>query len=210
MIYKTITFTIFFLLQFSLYAQIKTTHLTADKLPKEIVYDGKLKDAIHFKDKQSEHYVLTTETGIYKNNKFKHENDGSDAELFAYHYILNAGKPTETWKVYDNIVDCDVDLEAKFIKKTLQATDLDKDGIAEIWLMYKTVCHGDVSPCTMKIIMYEGQEKYAMRGENKVQFSEKEYQGGKYKFDKAFFFAPAVFRNFAEKLWKKNIMQVWE
>ena len=34
--------------------------------------------------------------------------------------------------------------------------------------MYKTVCHVDVSPCDMKIIMYQGGQKYAIRGKNKV------------------------------------------
>ena len=73
--------------------------------------------------------------------------------------------------------------------------------------MYKTVCHGDVSPCDMKIIMYHGLQKFAMRGQNRVQVSDTDFVGGDYKFDKAFIEGPTEFKNFAKSLWNKNIMQ---
>jgi hypothetical protein len=66
----------------------------------------------------------------------------------------------------------------------------------------------------MKIIMYHGQQKFAMRGQNKV-FSgtddkgKKYYIGGDYKYDKAFADGPKEFLEFAKKLWDKNIMQTW-
>jgi len=76
--------------------------------------------------------------------------------------------------------------------------------------MYETVCHGDVSPSDMKIIMYEGQQKFAMRGENKINYGtgdngQKMYAGGEYKIDDAFSNGPTVFLEFAKKLWNKNI-----
>ncbi len=46
--------------------------------------------------------------------------------------------------------------------------------------MYKTVCHVDVSPCAMKIIMHQGKQKFAIRGRNKVKVSETETEGGEY------------------------------
>jgi hypothetical protein len=76
--------------------------------------------------------------------------------------------------------------------------------------MYKTVCHGDVSPSNMKIIMHEGDKKYAVRGTNQVKLSEKEYEGGKYVFDDAFKGGPETFRQYALQLWKKNLMQIWK
>jgi hypothetical protein len=79
--------------------------------------------------------------------------------------------------------------------------------MGEVWIMYTTVCHGDVSPGDMKIIMYEGKQKFAMRGHDKVQVSEKDFDGGDYKFDQAFNAGPKAFRDFAVKLWNKNIMQ---
>lgn len=57
----------------------------------------------------------------------------------------------QTWKIYDYISDCFVDIKAKFIDNTFEITDLDNNGIAEIWLMYKTSCSGSLDPSDMKI-----------------------------------------------------------
>lgn len=185
--------------------------IAKEKLPKEIVFEGKIKDLIQWQDKDGLHIVVTTETGLHTSKKFKHESDGTDAELFAYHYRFNKteNKYKQSWKVYDYISDCPVDIEASFIKDTFQVTDLNNNGIAEIWLMYKKTCHGDVSPCEMKIIMYEGSQKHAMRGENKVRISETEFIGGSYTFDNAFLKSDKKLRDFAENLWNKNISQKW-
>jgi hypothetical protein len=189
--------------------QISVKQLDLTKLPKGIKYEGKIKTAVHWVDSLGDNIAIMTETGIYQSKKFKHENDGGDAELFAYHFIVKDDSAFQTWRVYDFISDCPVDIEAEFIKKSFQVTDLNLDGVSEIWIMYKTVCHGDVSPCDMKIIMYQGQQKYAIRGQNKVKVSDNEFYGGDYKFDKAFADGPKEFLEFAKKLWNKNSMQTW-
>lgn len=186
------------------------------ELPKGIEYEGKIKSIIEYTDKLGDNIVIATETGIYRSNKFKHESDGADAELFAYHYLVDKkGNAVQTWRVYDFISDCPVDIEASFLKNGIQVTDLNKDGVAEVWMIYKTVCHGDVSPCTMKIIMYQGNHKYAMRGENKVfgytdDDSKEHYIGGEYEYDKAFINGPKAFRDYAKQMWDNNVMQQWD
>lgn len=181
--------------------------VTFREIPKFIKYDGKLKNVISWKDTNGKHYIITSETGIYtpKNS----EDDGSNAEIFAYHYILKNNTHKKVWKVYDFIKECPVEIEAKFRKNTLHVTDLDNDGIKEVWLMYRKVCHGDVSPLEMKIIMYEGVQKYAMRGHNKVKISANEYYGGDYKYDEKFINAPDSFRRFSQKMWNENIIHKW-
>jgi hypothetical protein len=153
--------------------------------------------------------MVTSETGDVA-SKAEPEMGNRDAELFAYHYLSSKDSLHLTWKVYDFIKDCPVDLKASFIKNTFAFTDLNKDGHAEVWLMYKTVCHGDVSPSEMKIIMYENGRKYAVRGTNKMKVSEKEYDGGSHNFDAAFINAPEVFRSYAKALWQKNILETWD
>ena len=194
--------------------------LTVEKIdstqfPASIKYEGFVKNAVRWKDKLGDNIVITTETGYHINKKFTHETEGSDAELFGYHFIVSGNEVKQTWKVYDYISDCPVDIVASFVKNTFQVTDLDKNGIAETWLMYKTVCHGDVSPSDMKIIMYEGNTKYAMRGENKVAVGiddngKKQFEGGEYKLDGSFKKGAKVFREFAEKLWNDNVIENWE
>jgi len=192
------------------HGQTSVKKIDPTKLPKGINYEGKIKNAVQWIDSLGENIVIVSETGVHKSKKFKHESDGRDAELFAYHYLIKGDTALQTWRVYDFISDCPLDIEAQFIKNSLQITDLNKDGVSEVWIMYKTVCHGDVSPFSMKIIMYEGNRKYAIRGHNKVQISDKEFYGGDYKFDKEFIDAPQEFLEFAKKLWSKNIIQKWE
>ena len=197
------------ILSINVIAQSKITFvkLAEKDIPKEIIISGKIKEAISLNDKNGENIVVLSETGEYENKDS--ENNGRDAEIFAYNFIRNEKSVQQKWRIYDYIKDCPVDIEANFIKNTLKATDLNKNGIAEIWIMYKKVCHGDVSPCEMKIIMYEGNNKFAMRGENRVQLSKTEFFGGTYKFDKAFNESTKEIKEFAKSMWKKNINQKW-
>jgi len=181
------------------------------KVPPSIKYEGKFKDGYIWNYKNEKNIVFITETGIFQDKKFKHEFEyGRDAELFCYSYNLNSN--SLNWKIYDFVADCPVDIVAGFIDNTFKITDLDKNGIAEIWMMYKTGCHGDVSPSEMKIIMYEGSQKFAMRGENKVQFGiddngKPQFNGGNYMLDKNFENAPEVFKTYAKNLWSKNMIE---
>ena len=197
------------ILSINVIAQSKITFvkLAEKDIPKEIIISGKITEAISLNDKNGENIVVLSETGEYENKDS--ENNGRDAEIFAYNFIRNEKSVQQKWRIYDYIKDCPVDIEANFIKNTLKATDLNKNGIAEIWIMYKKVCHGDVSPCEMKIIMYEGNNKFAMRGENRVQLSKTEFFGGTYKFDKAFNESTKEIKEFAKSMWKKNIYQKW-
>ncbi|MCR4030584.1 MULTISPECIES: M949_RS01915 family surface polysaccharide biosynthesis protein [Flavobacterium] len=194
---------------------LKVEKIDSTQFPESIKYEGFIKNAVRWKDKSGDNIVITTETGYHINKKFEHDSDGSDAELFAYHYIISGNEAKQTWKVYDFISDCPVDIVASFVKNTFQVTDLNQNGIAETWLMYKTVCHGDVSPCNMKIIMYEGNQKYAIRGESKVavgidDHGKKQFIGGEYKLDDNFKKAPKAFQEFAQKLWADNLIENWE
>lgn len=196
-------------------SSLQFENIDSTQFPNEIKYQGNIKNAVRWRDKQGENIVITTETGIYKKENIERLNDTSrDAELFAYHYLIKDNKVTPSWKVYDFILDCEVDVFASFIKNSFNITDLDNNGIAEVWLMYKTTCTGDVSPSNMKIIMYEGNKKYAMRGTNKSligidENGKNSYMGGEYKFDEEFNKSKKVFKDFAVNLWNKNILETW-
>ncbi len=185
---------------------IEMVKLDLKNLPKGIKYTGNIKQALRWIDNNGDNIVITTETGIYQNPKVKHENDGTDADLNAYHFLVSENEAESSWKVNDFIHDCPTDLEANFIKNTLQVTDLDKNGLGEVWIMYKKACRGDVSPADMKIIMYEGNSRFKMSGQNKIEFGPGDYLGGEFTLDKAFKEGPKEFKDFAKNLWRKNIM----
>lgn len=96
-----------------------------------------------------------------------------------------------------------------FIEKSFAITDLNKDGKAEFWMMYKVSCQGDVSPVPMKLIRYQDDKKFAARGTTQVKMSATKYIGGKFVFDEAFKNAPVEFRQYAEKLWEQNKEEKW-
>ncbi|MES2328006.1 MAG: hypothetical protein V4539_00295 [Bacteroidota bacterium] len=89
-------------------------------------------------------------------------------------------------------------------------TDLNKDGKAEVWIAYKVSCQGDVSPVTMKIIMYQDNKKFALRGATRVKVSASEYRGGDYTLDEAFKNASPEIRQYAENLWMLHKVETWK
>ena len=182
--------------------QVNVTKIDSSKLPKQIKYLGHISNAVTWKDGQGVHYVLTTETGEYKSK----DEDGEkvkNAELYAYHFVSKGDSIKQLWRIYDYSKDCDVDVSVAVIKKAFRVTDLNKNGVAEVWVMYENQCTGDVSPAPTKIIMYEGNKKYAIRGEGGLRVVGKDYAKGQYTMDESFKNGNALFRQFAVNLWAK-------
>jgi len=188
-------------------AQFKMTKLDKNSVPKNIQYNGNIVQAVRWTDNTGDNIVIFTGTD---RTPSKGPVGGSDAALYAYHYLVSGASIKQTWKVYDYVEDCDVDIDLYFVDKAFAVTDLNKDGKAEVWIMYKNSCRGDVSPAPMKIIMYEDNKKFAVRGTTKTQVSANEYEGGEFKFDDAFKKAPTGFRQYAERLWKQHELETWK
>ena len=189
-------------------AQLKVIKVDKNSIPKSAKYIGQLKQAVRWTDNGGENLIIVTET-VQIQSKNAVDSSYRDAALYAYHYLFKGDSSKLTWRVYDFVKECPVDIDLYFVNKSFAITDLNNNGKAEVWLMYKNSCHGDVSPIPMKIIMYENDKKYAARGETRVKFSATEYMGGHYSFDDAFKQAPALFRQYAEKLWQQHRMETW-
>ncbi len=182
-------------------AQLKTSPLARTAVPANLRHAGTVTQALRYTDRTGTYCVLTTEAGPVP---AANPDDGRRADVYAYQYqVPAAGAPTLGWQVHDFVPDCQLDLAARFLPGSLRVTDLDQNGTAEVWLVYRTTCRGDVSPSTQKIIMREGAKKYAVRGNSRIQVGAKEFDGGDYTLDASFRSAPAVFRQQAEKLWQQ-------
>jgi hypothetical protein len=196
-----------FILTQTCLAQFKLTKFDKNSVPKNIHYAGNIVQAVRWTDKTGDNIVLLT---INKSQSKNAPDDGySDGALNAYHYLVSGDSTKQTWRVYDFEKECPVDLFLYFVDKTFAVTDLNKDGKAEVWIMYKVSCQGDVSPIPMKIIMYQDNKKFAVRGTTRVKLSATDYMGGEYSYDEAFKNAPAEFRQYAEKLWKQHKTETW-
>ncbi|MFO0436446.1 MAG: M949_RS01915 family surface polysaccharide biosynthesis protein [Sphingobacteriaceae bacterium] len=202
------TFTLLFLFCISFYkGQLNFNPIDSTKVPKGISYKGAFKNALQFNDANGQQVIVLSETGLFSS---KDNEDNRNASVYANLYSVNTISTSLLWTIKDHVKDCPVDVVAQFIPQSLSVTDLNKNKVAEVWVMYKLVCHGDVSPCDMKIIMYEGKQKFAMRGRNKVEYEPNKFEGGEYTFDKAFQSTSKEIKDFAIELWKKNIVEKWQ
>ena len=179
----------------------RAAQIVAHDVPK---VSGNVVKAVRYADATGDNLVLLTETEKYVKPDRKHPREGKDKELFAYRFLLhNNGSVEQVWQVADYVYDCELDgMNADFDRDAFRITDLDKNGVAEIWMTYALGCRGDPGPMTMKIVMYEGGKKYAVRGETRSRVTETEYAGGGYTPDAAFASGPAEFAAFAKQLWE--------
>ena len=176
---------------------------------------GKTVKTVRYTDSLGDNVILLTETDIFfspedalwneKNDAIEFHTSSRSKELAVYSFLLKKdGAAQQNWRVYDFVRGCSaVDMNAEFEQNSLQITDLDNNGIAEVWMVYYLTCRSDPSPLDMKIIMYEGQQKYALRGETRIQMTEDAHMGDTYTLDAAFGAGPAEFTTFAKGLWEK-------
>ncbi len=164
-----------------------------------------LKRAKKWHDASGENWLVLYETGSY----IEKGNTNASAKLSAILYQKTDTGFVQQWKMNDFINDCELDITCRFYDDHLAITDLDKNGLAEITMVYALSCRGDVSPNEKKLIMYEGGNKYAIRGEE-LMILQKDTIGGTMTVDAAFSKAPPAFLAFAKEHWKKFGLQKYE
>jgi hypothetical protein len=95
----------------------------------------------------------------------------------------------------------DNDFNAQWIEKSFRLTDLDTDGICEVWIMYKMSCRTDISPANLVLVMHEGKKEYLITGHTRVGRYTPALLGGDYRLDENFRRGNETFRDYAIKLW---------
>lgn len=167
------------------------------KVPEGIQYSGSVVAMAQWDDKLGSNILFVTETSENSNE------DTRSKELFGYHYITDNSENVLLWKINDFIKDCPVDLTLEYLDKSLEITDLDKNGIGESSFLYKMSCKGDVSADDMKLIMHEDKNKYAIRGTMNLMMNGQVLEKGSMKVDPSFNKAPLEFPEYAEKQWNR-------
>lgn len=161
--------------------------ISYDEIPKSLDFKGTVVEALKWNDSLGENILIQTVTGQF-NWKDYDENSTSfvlqdKSELYAYLFRKTNLETefTRIWKLYDFNKCYGVDWYTGFIPKATTITDVDKDGIAEITVPYVIICRGGMDPGDMKIIMYEDNTKYALRGTTMMMCTSKEPYGGKFE-----------------------------
>lgn len=169
------------------------------------LFKGSFKQGFRWADLNGDNWLILTQTGEFTPPGRKRRKDDADefrhAELYAYRFVNVNGVFSKAWQITDFVRECPVDITAEFIFPATEITDLNGNGVAEVWVMYKTACRGDVSPAKLKIIMYENVQKYAMRGRARIELPPDFAEGGDMTPDAALA-ANRVFLRHAESKWK--------
>lgn len=182
---------------------IKIDTISYDDIPKDIDFRGTVVETLKWNDKLGDNILIQSVSGWFPWKDYDNTDSTSYImqdkwEIYAYLFQKKEGENTykRLWKVYDYNECFGVDWYAGFISKGTTITDIDNNGIAEISIPYVLICRGGLDPGSMKIIMYEGTSKYAIRGETALSFDQGVSYGGDYKLSD----------NLKEKLYFKNFL----
>ncbi len=157
--------------------------------------DGKVFWHSHFADKLGEGSLVFTK-------EEKQSQDGQAAVLRAYRFTGSPDSPKTVWKIEDGTGQCGAGgASADFFSATPILTDLDSNGVQEVWTGYTFGCGGASGPVDLKIVMHEGEKRYVMHGKTSTGAASGVVQGSEGEMDQNFKEGPAAFRSFASKLW---------
>ncbi|NHZ87786.1 hypothetical protein F2P45_01880 [Massilia sp. CCM 8733] len=165
-------------------AAVEHAPVTAAFLKTErIAVPGKLVKAARILDAGGEHIlVVSMHTGPSGAENATPGDDEERYELFASLYTRKANRWAREWLIED-VNDCPIiDSSANFFPKYITITDLDQNGIAEVTVPYKYFCNGGVDSSTLKVIMRQGAQKFAVRGQTRVVHGDSDF-GGELVFD---------------------------
>lgn len=172
----------------------------------ELPFAGNLVTARRWEDAQGVNYLLLTRTEDQLSPDPQYPDmEFYSARLYAYHYV-QAGRGFELKRrITDFVENCELDMTVAHIPESVRISDLDGDGHSEVSFLYELACRGDVSPLTLKLMMLEQGEKYAIRGDSLIDVGNGERYGGAKEIDPVFDTAPAAFRDFANRLWDRFV-----
>ncbi len=165
-------------------------------VPMKDIVKSEIVDGASWTDAEGEHMVILVQTA----NKMI--NGKQNQHINAYCYKKDSDAWKQTWQVQDRIEDCEVDATCEFFPGSLTVTDKDKNDVGEVTFLYKLSCKGDVSPDDKKLIMYEGSQKYAIRGVAVIEL-DGQRQGGDKKPDPSFTNGAKPLLDFANEQWDK-------
>lgn len=188
---------------------LKIKSLDYNDIPKYLDFKGTVVEAVQWSDSLGDNILIQTVTGAFKWKDYNKDEsvflmqDKSELYAYLFHKSKTEKEFSKAWRIYDYTKCFGVDMFTGFTPNATTITDLDKNGISEISIPYVSICRGGVDPGTMKIIMYEGNTKYALRGLTMLMCKGKTPYGGKFT-ESANLKSKTGFKEFLVKQWLSN------
>lgn len=168
-------------------------------LPSFVDYTSADSDTLTWKDKQGLHFLLMETSDIVKGE----EPQTHSQSIHITHALQQKEKITETWSYEDGEYDCPVDVRTIF-RAAPRFSDLNNNGIYEMWFIIEKFCKGDISPSQIQIIMVDEKgQKYKLDGEAKQTFPDGNIYGGEYDL-KDFKTLPEKYVDYAIDYFNRN------
>jgi hypothetical protein len=170
----------------------------ADILSREkITAAGKVVGVMRVDGKSDEKLLVLTEKPTKSSNGRVERID-----LNATYYFKAGQQWKSEWAINDFVACPGLDLKASFFPDATTVTDIDNDGKPEITVAYQTFCGGAVEPSTVKVILRQGENKFAIRGESLIRLPGQAPIGGTRTPDPALLQAKnAAFLKHLETVW---------
>ncbi len=130
----------------------------------------------------------------------EYETSRSRSMVITHDVLGSDGSVVRKRTVKDYVNDCPFDVHLQLEDDSLQTSDLDGDGLAEITFAYLLTCTSDVSPYTRKLLLLEDGEKYILRGHAGVDFLQPPIPS-EYELDPSVASGPRVFREHLIAAW---------
>jgi hypothetical protein len=163
----------------------------------------------HWKDKRGDNNVILSQTKPFE------KVEGSPMRYVEIRAVNLKSLATEKreiiWEYKDSQEKCHEvnNLIARFIRGSFTVTDLNNNGVCEVWFMYKMSCRTDISPARLKLVMHEGEKESVITGHTRVGRKDAQYLGGDHELDANFNAAEQRFADYGLELWEKFITEDW-
>ncbi|MCC7437735.1 MAG: hypothetical protein IT211_04495 [Armatimonadetes bacterium] len=145
--------------------------LKPSELPVEIKVRGRAQLGLQWEDANGENLLVESVFPPYDEKLPDRDGMlGMTSELLAKQYIRRDTGWALLWDIADAVRHCEFDITLKFLSHPT-ITDLDSNGVTETTLLYKLACRSDVSPASMKLLMHENNQKFALRGVMFIDYS---------------------------------------
>jgi hypothetical protein len=118
----------------------------------------------------------------------------------AYHFLVINDSAIQTWTAVTISKMC-IGEDGNHTKTWSIVTDLNKNAIAEVWIISKSECIDDPDGGTMEIVMYQGMYRCIMKGPILSNSTSEN------NLDNNFRNGPEVLRKYALKLWQQFILK---
>lgn len=191
-----ITFFTFLLCSIKVVGQqkaLKLSKINFYDLPKEIEQPNNTKAIYYWEDNNGKNYlVLTNLRQIGKGNLevFHYTQNDSTIKLVK---CLQESRRSEFMKKYE------------FLMNSIMLTDLNKNGIGEITLQYKSDCRTDISALYKELFFLENGKVSKLEGYMNLKLNNKIIEHGHYINDDDFKSGPAIILKHVKKEWAKYL-----